>query len=1353
MRIRSFHLEDFGVLHNVAIDKLPPHFAIFLGRNEAGKSTLLNFFRCMLLGYPQKKADQAKFFANGRGGSLLVETEGGLIRVSRSPGKNGGLRLSDDKGNLLPPALWEQFFAGVDREVYNSVYGFSLSELQSFASLDSDGVKQSLYGASFGMGLNPPGEVINDLTKKMADIFTVKGTKPNLSEAMIDLENTCNEITEAGKSLEEYDRLALQVEEEQKKLAQLQQESVQLEKEDRSLERRINVYNQWDRWRSTCLQLKGLEPIAKTFPQDGLSRLTRVLERQESTTRDFDIASKHCKELQEELEKIHLDTELLNAADEIASLSEGKTSCRNALIDIPGIEQNLVRSENDIQQELSRLGEGWTLDRVLAVDRPLSLRQEVESFSESLHNALAAKEEADHRMERSEQEENEATQALEDAKQHYESLPTPVAELAGEDREELRKALERTEEARHRLPEREKAQENARHEYNRAINAVHIAPRQATIETLNALSAAQEEIRQLASEVSKQDVALHDAERLAEQARDEELRSHERLERLQNEREGLGNSDRETLDDSRRMFRSLRNLLLNLPHEKDQLTDAEDQLHSHLTSKVKSNRNIFLLILGLLLALPGGIVLIAYYVLHLPALTLSEDLVIPLTSWTGYFLLLVGLALAGAGIPRSSPEAKRYAEVEMQLRNRVEAAQNKIQETQEKIKQICLSLNLASPDFSGDETDDLLESLESKMDREREQCAAGERLDHVVADHEDELQKLRQRTQNLESDYLRLSPLAQQAKRQWHERVMGMGVQNVPTPDQVEAFLGKVEAARLLWSTMTDLEKEVAEMERQGVDLAEIANRLLPQSAWLDSEDPSDPESAVAAVTRVLESCRMADQAAEDRSRAAGDVHAAEVRVERATKSKEESSEHLAETEKSLAVARTDWESCLQKVNLDTSFSPAMASQALESMDRILALVRERDHQNDELARRERERDALLLPLRALLDHLKRTPENEIQEADLLTLLDKLRQECEVEKSKAESKKNLETRCAEQEYQVRQTESMMIDAKKSVDSLLQMAEASDEEDFRHKESIRCERDRLIQEQQTLEATLRVTASDMIRLEKGSTENEYVDEEAFQTFLQGFVETEKENRITRQNEIKDRLATLATEEKDMAEQLRSSEVRMATLATSDRLAELRIKESTTREKIRELTREWSRYAMAKHLLEEAKKQFEQKRQPEVIRRASSIFSEITKGRWQTVVASLEKNSLCVLSKTCKSAEPETLSRGTQEQLYLALRLAHIRSHAAHATPLPIIMDDVLVNFDPERVKTTAKVFSDFCQPEKNFAGHQILFFTCHPYIAEILQEEVSGSLLYTLESSESGRTEIKKIEGKSLRDQF
>src|SRR5208283_2781793 len=77
--------------------------------------------------------------------------------------------------------------------------------------------------------------------------------------------------------------------------------------------------------------------------------------------------------------------------------------------------------------------------------------------------------------------------------------------------------------------------------------------------------------------------------------------------------------------------------------------------------------------------------------------------------------------------------------------------------------------------------------------------------------------------------------------------------------------------------------------------------------------------------------------------------------------------------------------------------------------------------------------------------------------------------------------------------------------------------------------------------------------------------------------------------------------------------------------------------------------------------------------------------------------------------------EVLSRGAREQLFLSLRLALAAHFARRGAPLPLILDDVLVNFDIERAKAAAQVSRDFAAQ-----GHQMLVFTCHEHIAKLFR---------------------------------
>ena len=76
----------------------------------------------------------------------------------------------------------------------------------------------------------------------------------------------------------------------------------------------------------------------------------------------------------------------------------------------------------------------------------------------------------------------------------------------------------------------------------------------------------------------------------------------------------------------------------------------------------------------------------------------------------------------------------------------------------------------------------------------------------------------------------------------------------------------------------------------------------------------------------------------------------------------------------------------------------------------------------------------------------------------------------------------------------------------------------------------------------------------------------------------------------------------------------------------------------------------------------------------------------------------------------------LSSGTREQLFLALRLGMVRRAAEQGIELPLILDDVFVNFDQLRTEVAFETLLEFAEQ-----GHQILFFTCHLHIANLSEQ--------------------------------
>ncbi|MNI79049.1 hypothetical protein D3C73_1354800 [compost metagenome] len=116
--------------------------------------------------------------------------------------------------------------------------------------------------------------------------------------------------------------------------------------------------------------------------------------------------------------------------------------------------------------------------------------------------------------------------------------------------------------------------------------------------------------------------------------------------------------------------------------------------------------------------------------------------------------------------------------------------------------------------------------------------------------------------------------------------------------------------------------------------------------------------------------------------------------------------------------------------------------------------------------------------------------------------------------------------------------------------------------------------------------------------------------------------------------------------------------------------------------------------------------------------------MTGGRYIRIVAPVGEERLLALRPDGEAVDSPKLSRGTAEQLYLSLRFA-LAAEFAKRAPLPIIMDDILVNFDGDRLKRAARELARLSE------NHQILFFTCHLHVVEAMKEAIPSLQTVTL----------------------
>ena len=127
-------------------------------------------------------------------------------------------------------------------------------------------------------------------------------------------------------------------------------------------------------------------------------------------------------------------------------------------------------------------------------------------------------------------------------------------------------------------------------------------------------------------------------------------------------------------------------------------------------------------------------------------------------------------------------------------------------------------------------------------------------------------------------------------------------------------------------------------------------------------------------------------------------------------------------------------------------------------------------------------------------------------------------------------------------------------------------------------------------------------------------------------------------------------------------------------------------------------------------------------PALERRAGKLFHRFTGGHFEIVQIQDGQMNLAVAERD--AAPPRsvlTLSQGTLDELYLAVRLALCEQILPEDAP--IFLDDALVNFDDTRMRAALTVLFELAE------RRQILLFSCHAREAEVARQ--SGIAQQTL----------------------
>ncbi|MEK8130618.1 hypothetical protein WMW72_22180, partial [Paenibacillus filicis] len=175
---------------------------------------------------------------------------------------------------------------------------------------------------------------------------------------------------------------------------------------------------------------------------------------------------------------------------------------------------------------------------------------------------------------------------------------------------------------------------------------------------------------------------------------------------------------------------------------------------------------------------------------------------------------------------------------------------------------------------------------------------------------------------------------------------------------------------------------------------------------------------------------------------------------------------------------------------------------------------------------------------------------------------------------------------------------------------------------------------------------------------------------------------------------------------------------------------------SRAEVLRLAGRWAVQALCQQLIMRTKNMFEQDKQPSVMRRASEDFSLLTGGRYERILSPIGEQQ--VLAELADGALVETgkLSRGTAEQMYVCIRFALADEYGASGIRLPMLIDDLFVNFDDERLERGLALLESVGE------RGQLLLFTCHQHVLQAYLERFPAESAIRLAAPSSSEASLE-----------
>ena len=385
MQLREIYIDGFGIFRDRQAKGLSSGINVIHGPNEFGKSTLLDFIRRILFGFPSRVSSSINPYPalNGGayGGRLVCKLASGkFMTIARKEGPHRGpVTIILDSKELSGQDELNKSLGSIGERFYQNVYAIGLDELERLESLEADEVRSHIYGAGLGLGGISLKSIKANFLNQTEAVFKQGGSAQAIPKLYKEIRALENDISDIKRGLSKYDELARQLDELTEKVNTLDEQISISERERCKLENQKNLFAVFIDLVRAEMKLSKLEELP-LFTKDALPKLEELKRNVTNLDELINAEKEEQRHLEFQRDQLVYDEQIIGTEPSIISLQKNSGKFASANRDIEQVKSEGAVLAHDIETEIKKIGHGWTEGSIKNFDLDLLQEDVIRTF-------------------------------------------------------------------------------------------------------------------------------------------------------------------------------------------------------------------------------------------------------------------------------------------------------------------------------------------------------------------------------------------------------------------------------------------------------------------------------------------------------------------------------------------------------------------------------------------------------------------------------------------------------------------------------------------------------------------------------------------------------------------------------------------------------------------------------------------------------------------------------------------------------------------------------------------------------------------------------------------------------------